>query len=63
MNKDLIKKVNKAKNCFVWVELSMAGGEYMYVSKKEVKHIINTTICEIDLDRYVLRESGDLYIN
>ena len=63
MYKDLIKKVNQAKNCFVWVELSMNGGEYIYVSKKEVKHIINTTICEIDLDRCVLRESGDLYIN
>jgi hypothetical protein len=63
MNKDLIKKVNKAKNCFVWILLNRDGGEYIYVSKKEVKHIINTTICEIELDRYVLRESGDLYIN
>jgi hypothetical protein len=64
MYKELLKKVKQAKNCFAYVLLnSDVGGEYIYVSKTQVKHIINTTEIEIDLDKFVLRDNGDLYIN
>jgi hypothetical protein len=64
MYKDLLKKVKQAKNCFVYVILNQKiGGEYIFVSKTQVKHIINTTVIEIDPDTFVLRDSGDLYIN
>jgi hypothetical protein len=64
MKKDLTKKVKQAKNCFAWVNVSDDDGTYIYVSKKEVKHLLDTiSMDEIDPSKFVLRECGDLYIN
>lgn len=64
MYKELLKKVKQAKNCFVYVLLNeKIGGEYIYVSKIQLKHVINTTVIDIDPEKFVLRDSGDLYVN
>jgi hypothetical protein len=64
MKKDLTKKVKQAKNCFAWVMLNDDDGTYICVSKKEVKHLLDTiSVDEIDPSKFVLRECGDLYIN
>lgn len=64
MYKELLKKVKQAKNCFVFVLLNeKIGGEYIYVSKIQLKHVINTTVIDIDPEKFVLRDSGDLYVN
>jgi hypothetical protein len=63
MNKDLMKKVKQAKNCFAWVMINEDDGEYLLISKKTVKHLLDTCINNIDPNKFVLRESGDLYIN
>ena len=56
--------IKRAKNCFVWVNVSDDDGTYVYVSKKEIKHLINTiSMDEIDPSKFVIRESGDFYIN
>ena len=63
MYKELLKKVKQAKNCFAWVMLSEDDGEYLLVSKKTVKHLLNTSVDNIDANKFVVRECGDLYIN
>ena len=63
MYKELLKKVKQAKNCFAWVMLSEDDGEYLLVSKKTVKHLLDTSVINIDANKFVVRECGDLYIN
>ena len=63
MYKELIKKVKQAKTCFAFVLTNDDDGEYIIVSKKAVKHLLDTSINNIDPNKFVIRECGDLYIN
>ena len=63
MYDNLIKKLKQAKNCFAWVMISNDDGRYISISKKEVKNLISSYINEIEEDRFVLRDCGDLYIS
>jgi len=62
MYKELLEKVKKAKNSFAWVMINDDDGAYIYVSKKQVIHLIKTNV-DISEEKFVLREDGDLYIN
>jgi hypothetical protein len=58
MTKDIKKMIAKAKNIFVWGQLSNDEGQYFRISKTAVHQAINNWNKEdFDLNRFVLRKN------
>ena len=71
MKKEILNRVKKAKDCFVWCVLdSYDVGYYFKTSKWQINHYLKKYLKnneDGDLENLnnavVLREDGDLYIN
>ena len=61
---EIEKMLKKARSVFVYGQISDHEGQYFRISKTAVKQAIKSWDSEeFDLNRFVLREDGDLYIN
>jgi hypothetical protein len=58
------KMLKKAKSVFIYGQISDYEGQYFRISKTAVKQAVEGwTDEEFDLNRFVLRDDQDLYIN
>ena len=58
------KMLKKAKSVFIYGQISDHEGQYFRISKTAVRQAIkNWNSEELDLNRFVLRDNQDLYIN
>ena len=61
---EIEKMLKKARSVFVYGQISDHEGQYFRISKTAVKQAIkNWDSEEFDLNRFVLRDNQDLYIN
>jgi ATP-dependent protease ClpP protease subunit len=61
---EIEKMLEKAKSVFIYGQISDHEGQYFRISKTAVKQAVaGWDSEEFDLNRFVLREDGDLYIN
>ena len=64
MLNEIEKMLKKAKFVFVYASIGEHEGQYFRISKTAVKQAIkNWDSEEFDLNRFVLRDNQDLYIN
>jgi hypothetical protein len=58
------QKIKKARYVFGWVMLDEHDGKYLQVQKQSILEAIKDFEKEdLDDDRFVIRDDGDLYIN
>ena len=61
---EIEKMLKKARSVFVYGQISDHEGQYFRISKTAVKQAIdNWNEEELDLNKFVLRDNQDLYIN
>jgi|TARA_R100001132_G_scaffold7716_1_gene7185 ATP-dependent protease ClpP protease subunit len=61
---EIEKMLKKARSVFVYGQISDHEGQYFRISKTAVKQAIKGWDSEeFDLNRFVLRDNQDLYIN
>ena len=64
MLNEIEKMLKKAKFVFVYASIGEHEGQYFRISKTAVKQAVdNWNAEELDLNKFVLRDDQDLYIN